>query len=196
MRRLGLLVASVAITSCYESTNHPCVDGLEHGGHYRLTLGEKLDRVPLHSDGLPCAGITDFDGLATGSTLDVTLPMGDWGGNQYCEVPLADITTDLGLMFTPIGKYGAAATGGQPSEGMFFVNEMGLSDACSIQWSMGAVSKNAIGALPAGLPGQNLFIVRSVRWSDQGQGTCPPANADGSFVCFDAWKISFESVTP
>lgn len=196
MLRLGFMLTTVAIVSCYAATDHPCVDGLEHGGHYRLTLGDKLDRVPLHSDGLSCGGIKDFDRLATGSTLDVTLPMGQWGGNQYCEVPLADITTDLGLMFTPIGNYGAAATGGQPSEGMFFVNEMGLSDGCSIQWSVGTVSKNAVAALPAGLPGQDLFMVRSVAWFDNGTGKCPPLNADGSFQCFDAWKISFERVAP
>jgi hypothetical protein len=98
-------------------------------------------------------------------------------------------------MFTPIGNYGASATGGQPSEEMFVVNEMGLSDGCSIQWSVGAVSRNAVATLPAGLPGQNLFMVRSVAWFDNGTGKCPPLNADGSFACFDAWKISFEKVT-
>jgi hypothetical protein len=170
------------------------VEGLEHGGHYRITLGEKLPSVPLHSGAASCDGATNFDRLATGSTLDVTLPEGAWTGNQYCQVPLADLDTDIGLMLTPIGDFGLAATGGQRPEAMLFVNEMGLSNGCPIQWSVGAVSQDGVAAFPAGRPGQNLFMVRLGRWYSQ--GACPAMNSNGDFDCFDAWKISFEALTP
>ena len=36
----------------------------------------------------------------------------------------------------------------------------------------------------------NLFR----RWF--GEGACPAMNSNGAFECFDAWKISFEALTP
>lgn len=194
LRAAGLLclVVPLVAAGCYDSA-HPCVKGLEHGGSYRITLGEQLPAVPLHTGSVSC-NARAFDSLKTGSALELTLPEGQWGGNQYCEVPLADLTTDLGLMLSPVGNYGGAANGGQPDEDMFVVNELGLSGGCPIRWSLGATSRNGGAAFPAGLPGQDLFVVRSVQWSTM--PGCPPLNSDGSFVCFDAWKITFENVTP
>jgi hypothetical protein len=193
-RRARLLPLLALLGGCYADSSEPCVDGLEHGASYRITLGERLPSVPLHTGAVSCGAIKDFDGLVTGSTLDVVLPKGEWSGNQYCQVPLADLKTDLGLMLTPLGHYGLSANGGQPDEEMFVVNERGSSGDCPLQWSIDAVSKNGVAAFPAGAAGQDLYVVRSVNWAVV--PGCPPPNPDSIAACFDAWKISLEAVTP
>jgi hypothetical protein len=188
MSRL-ILIATIAAAAagCYDASE-PCNRGLEHGASYRITLGDPIRGVPLQSDPTFCSDVQAFDTLKTGSTLDVSLPMGVWGGNTYCEVPLADLLTDLGLMLTPIGDYGGSARGGEPLEDMFVVNEMGSSAGCAIQWSLDATSTNAVAALPAGITGQDLRLVREITWADQ--PTCPKLRPTGLSTCFDAWHIS------
>jgi hypothetical protein len=193
MTEAAMLLIGFSALGCYGDPSHPCIAGLDHGASYKITLGDLIPDVPLHPGSTSCNQVKEFDSLATGSAMNVTLPKGQWMPNQYCEVPLADLSTDLGLMLTPIGNFAGSANGGQPPEDMFVVNEKGASGSCPIQWSLGAVSRNGVAAFPPGTPGQDLFVVREVVWTEG--PSCPaPIAESGASACFDAWKFSLEKL--
>jgi hypothetical protein len=186
MTTVGLLF--VVVGAACEPANYPCVQGIQEGNTYRVTLTAEAHPQYIAPEA-SCNGIADVDTLAVGSVIDVRIPVhaARAGSPVDCYFPVAEIASDVGVVLEPDDS--GTRLIGLGGETVFGLAARASVQGCRLEWSFSAFSKNG---RPIDVP-DRLWVYRQISFAPESGDSAACASAFAAIAasgpCADSWNV-------